>query len=157
MQLVSATKGWGIQGLLRRIDEERMPTDDVYLVGATNVGKSALVNQIVSQQRTGSDKRQYRITSSPAPGTTMGTIRIPLHALGMSNHNNITTHGFQRDRFLIDTPGIINDQQLIHLMPFSDQKKFLRQHELKPLTFRLLPGKFSLKQGWIDGFMYHLE
>lgn len=146
VQLVSATKGWGIQGLLRRIDEERMPTDDVYLVGATNVGKSALVNQIVSQQRTGSDKRQYRITSSPAPGTTMGTIRIPLHALGMSNQNNITTHGFQRDRFLIDTPGIINDQQLIHLMPFSDQKKFLRQHELKPLTFRLLPGKFNLKQ-----------
>ncbi|CDS02645.1 hypothetical protein LRAMOSA00050 [Lichtheimia ramosa] len=69
VQLVSATKGWGIQGLLRRIDEERMPTDDVYLVGATNVGKSALVNQIVSQQCTGSDKRQYRITSSPATGT----------------------------------------------------------------------------------------
>lgn len=69
MQLVSATKGWGIQGLLRRIDEERMPTDDVYLVGATNVGKSALVNQIVSQQRTGSDKRQYCIICSPAPGT----------------------------------------------------------------------------------------
>ncbi|CDS02596.1 hypothetical protein LRAMOSA00001 [Lichtheimia ramosa] len=140
VQLASATKGWGIQGLLRRIDEERMPTDDVYLVGATNVGKSALVIQIVSQQRTGSDKRQYRITSSPAPGTTMGTIRIPLHALGMSNHNNATTHGFQRDRFLNDTPGIINDQQLIHLMPFSDQKKFLRQHELKPPTFRLLPA-----------------
>ncbi|CDH56171.1 ribosome biogenesis gtpase [Lichtheimia corymbifera JMRC:FSU:9682] len=141
VQLVSATKGWGIQGLLRRIDEERMPTDDVYLVGATNVGKSALVNQIVSQQRTGSDKRQYRITSSPAPGTTMGTIRIPMHALGMSSNNINTPHGFQRDRFLVDTPGIINDQQLIHLMPFSDQKKFLRQHELKPLTFRLLPGK----------------
>ncbi|KAI7880427.1 hypothetical protein K492DRAFT_162596 [Lichtheimia hyalospora FSU 10163] len=150
VQLVSATKGWGIQGLLRRIDEERMPTDDVYLVGATNVGKSALVNQIVSQQRTGGDKRQYRITSSPAPGTTMGTIRIPLHALGMSNNNNNSnSHGFQRDRFLIDTPGIINDQQLIHLMPFADQKKFLRQHELKPLTFRLLPGKSLLLKPFI--------
>ncbi|CDH56172.1 predicted protein [Lichtheimia corymbifera JMRC:FSU:9682] len=118
VQLVSATKGWGIQGLLRRIDEERMPTDDVYPVGATNVGKSALVNQIVSQQRTGSDKRQYRITSSPAPGTTMGTIRIPVHALGMNSNNINTPHGFQRDRFLVDTPGIINDQQLINLMPF---------------------------------------
>ncbi|KAI9322304.1 hypothetical protein BX666DRAFT_1849593, partial [Dichotomocladium elegans] len=80
VSLLSATKGWGVQGLLRKIDEERLPTDDVYFVGATNVGKSALVNQIISQQRV-SDKKRFRITSSPAPGTTMGTIRIPLHAV----------------------------------------------------------------------------
>lgn len=145
--LVSAKKGWGIPGLLRRIAQERLPTDDVYLVGCTNVGKSAIINQIISKAVTRKDiKNKYKITSSPAPGTTMGTICIPMHALGIHNNIEEEEHGgsrrpFTRERHLIDTPGIINDQQLIHLLPFHDQKKLLKQTELKPVTFRVEPGK----------------
>ncbi|KAI8985461.1 hypothetical protein BDB01DRAFT_850037 [Pilobolus umbonatus] len=151
--LISAKKGWGVSGLMKKIEEERRPTDDVYLVGCTNVGKSALVNQFMSQVRGSLDrearfqkielKAKYRITSSPAPGTTIGAIKIPLHILGMSSgesvHNKVT-----RDRYLVDTPGIVNDQQLIHGLSYDDQKKMVNQREMHPITFRLEPGKSLL-------------
>ncbi|KAL0083639.1 hypothetical protein J3Q64DRAFT_1641954, partial [Phycomyces blakesleeanus] len=100
VSLVSARKGWGISGLVRRLGEARLPTDDIYMVGCTNVGKSALVNQMLSQGGRGttgvesavaraykaSVKKRYSITSSAIPGTTMGTIKVPLHAFGLG-HN----------------------------------------------------------------------
>ncbi|KAI8147275.1 hypothetical protein BJV82DRAFT_654038 [Fennellomyces sp. T-0311] len=144
VSLVSAKKGWGILGLLRRIDQERLPTDDVYLVGCTNVGKSALVNQILAQRASKSNRQQHAITSSPVPGTTMGTLRIPFHALHMGHQQDDSSYRMQRERYLIDTPGIVNDQQLIHLMPFSEQKKLMRHGEFKPITFRLEAGKSLL-------------
>ncbi|KAI8375457.1 hypothetical protein BD560DRAFT_392363 [Blakeslea trispora] len=151
--LISAKKGWGIPTLMRKMDKERRPTDDIYLVGCTNVGKSALVNQFMSQIRGTLDaagrqfkaqlKSKYKITSSAVPGTTMGTIKVPLHALGMSE----SPDGWEkkrfvtRERYLVDTPGIINDQQLIHLLPYDEQKQLVNQKELKPVTFKLEPGK----------------
>ncbi|KAI9482508.1 hypothetical protein BDB00DRAFT_793088 [Zychaea mexicana] len=144
--LVSAKKGWGVLGLLRRIDEERLPTDDIYLVGCTNVGKSALLNQIMSQRASKSKRQQYQITSSAVPGTTMGTLRIPLHALHMGTPQQAggKRRFLEREHYLIDTPGAVNDQQLIHLMSFKEQKKLMRHAELKPVTFRLEAGRSLL-------------
>jgi ribosome biogenesis GTPase A len=155
--LISAKKGWGIPTLMRKMDREKRPTDDIYLVGCTNVGKSALVNQFMSQIRGTLDaegrrfksqlKAQYKITSSAIPGTTMGTIKVPLHALGMSSEEdeNWEKRRFvTRDRYLIDTPGVINDQQLIHQLGFSEQKKLVNQKEMNPVTFKLEPGKSLL-------------
>ena len=140
VSLVSAKKGWGVLGLLRRLDEARLPTDDIYLVGSTNVGKSALVNNILSQRASKEKRLQYQITSSVVPGTTMGTLKIPLHALHMGS-SQTGRRLMERDHYLIDTPGIVNDQQLIHLMPFEEQKKLMRHAEYKPVTFSLKAGK----------------
>ncbi|CEI86229.1 hypothetical protein RMCBS344292_00672 [Rhizopus microsporus] len=156
--LVSARKGWGITGLMHRIDAERRPTDDVYLVGCTNVGKSALVNKFISQIRGGLDeegrqlkqqlKEKYQITSSVVPGTTMGTIKIPLHILGMTSDAHLEAWKKRRfvikERYMIDTPGIINEHQLIHKLPFDDQKRIVNQKEISPITFKLEPGKSLL-------------
>ncbi|KAI9359151.1 hypothetical protein BD770DRAFT_386697 [Pilaira anomala] len=159
--LISAKKGWGIPILMRKIDKERRPTDDVYLVGCTNVGKSALVNQFMSQIRGTLDaegrrlksqlKAQYKITSSAVPGTTMGTIKVPLYALGMDsaeeneNRDDWEKRRFAtRNRYLIDTPGVINDQQLIHQLEYKDQKLVVGQKEMNPVTFKLEPGKSLL-------------
>ncbi|KAI7895026.1 uncharacterized protein EV154DRAFT_496740 [Mucor mucedo] len=159
--LISAKKGWGIPTLMRKIDRERRPTDDVYLVGCTNVGKSALVNQFMSQIRGTLDaegrrlksqlKAQYKITSSAIPGTTMGTIKVPLYALGIDsaeegeNKDNWEKRKYAtRNRYLIDTPGVINDQQLIHQLGYNDQKKAVGQKEMNPVTFKLEPGKSLL-------------
>ncbi|KAI9272227.1 hypothetical protein EDC94DRAFT_595794 [Helicostylum pulchrum] len=159
--LISAKKGWGIPVLMRKIDRERRPTDDVYLVGCTNVGKSALVNQFMSQIRGTLDaegrrvksqlKAQYKITSSAIPGTTMGTIKVPLYALGMDSAEEAENRDdwekrryATRNRYLIDTPGVINDQQLIHQLGYNDQKKVVGQKEINPVTFKLEPGKSLL-------------
>lgn len=156
--LISAKKGWGIPTLMRKIDRERRPTDDVYLVGCTNVGKSALVNQFMSQIRGSLDaegrrikselKAQYKITSSAVPGTTMGTIKVPLYALGMESaageENWEKRKLVTRNRYLIDTPGVINDQQLNHHLSPNEQKKVVNQKEINPVTFKLEPGKSLL-------------
>ncbi|KAI7853502.1 hypothetical protein BDC45DRAFT_536205 [Circinella umbellata] len=148
ISLVSAKKGWGVLGLLRRLDEARLPTDDIYLVGSTNVGKSALVNNILAQRASKEKRLQYQITSSVVPGTTMGTLKIPLHALHMGSSQN-GRRLLERDHYLIDTPGVVNDQQLIHLMPFEEQKKLLRHTEYKPITFSLKPGRSLLLDSFV--------
>lgn len=149
VSLISAKKGWGVSGLLRWIAQERMPTDDVYMVGCTNVGKSALINRILTKVGT-LEARMRKITISAAPGTTMGTIRIPLREINLSENQSQTDvedwkkrRFVQRERFLIDTPGVINDQQMIHLLPFDDQKKLLKVGQLNPVTFRLTKGWYS--------------
>lgn len=156
--LLSAKKGWGVQTLMRKIDRERRPTDDVYLVGCTNVGKSALVNQFMSQIRGSLDfqgrqlkaqlKKQFKITSSAIPGTTMGTIKIPLYALGMTDDSSEDWQKrklLTKDHYLIDTPGVINDHQLVHQLSFEEQKKLvMNQKEIQPVTFKLEPGKSML-------------
>ncbi|KAI8327657.1 hypothetical protein BC941DRAFT_333025, partial [Chlamydoabsidia padenii] len=76
--LISAKKGWGVKGLMRRVQQTLLPTDDLYVVGSVNAGKSALINQFLGHSRS-LNKQQYRTTSSVVPGTTMGMIRIPLH------------------------------------------------------------------------------
>ncbi|KAI9260771.1 hypothetical protein BDA99DRAFT_560832 [Phascolomyces articulosus] len=151
ISLVSAKKGWGVLNLLQRIGEERLPTDDVYLVGSTNVGKSALVNNILIQRASKDKRQQYHVTSSAIPGTTMGALRIPLHALhmGSSSPRGGGRRLIERDHYLIDTPGVINDQQLIHLMPFKEQKKLMRQKEFKPITFRLEAGRSLLLDSFV--------
>ncbi|KAG0168952.1 hypothetical protein DFQ28_011387 [Apophysomyces sp. BC1034] len=164
LSLISATKGWGINGLMRHIRDECLPTDDVYVIGCTNVGKSAIINQMLSQAPPSSAgtvaeirakkaqlQSKYSITSAPLPGTTMGTISIPLRVLGMSSTDIpadtpawMRNRFVKRDRFLIDTPGIINDQQLIHRLSFKEQKNILRKGELQPVTYRLTRGQSIL-------------
>ncbi|KAF7726868.1 nitric oxide associated protein 1 [Apophysomyces ossiformis] len=167
VSLVSAKKGWGINGLMKHLRKECLPTDDVYVIGCTNVGKSAIINQMLSQASTSSSslsaaeyrekkaklRSQYHITSAPLPGTTIGTISIPLRVFGLSPSNVsadtpawMRNRMIKRDRFLIDTPGIINDQQLIHRLPFKEQKRILRKGELHPVTYRLTQGKTVLLQ-----------
>ncbi|CAO3671756.1 unnamed protein product [Rhizopus stolonifer] len=158
VNLISAKKGWGVTGLMHRLVDDRRPTDDIYLIGCTNVGKSALVNRFMSQIRGRLDqegrrlkeelKSRYQITSSAIPGTTMGTIKIPLHVLGMSADGNKEDWEKRRlmvrERHLVDTPGVINENQLIHQLSFKDQKNIVNQSELNPITFKLEPGKSLL-------------
>ncbi|KAI7872394.1 hypothetical protein BDF14DRAFT_1696829, partial [Spinellus fusiger] len=99
VSFISARKGWGVHALVKRLQHARLPTDDVYLVGCTNAGKSALVNQLVAQggsmrdnkgstemrALTASLRKKYSVTSAPMPGTTLGMVRIPLYALGLGS------------------------------------------------------------------------
>src|SRR5699024_316313 len=71
--LTSAKKGGQVDELLAAIEKYREGRD-VYMVGVTNVGKSTLINRIISQL-TGV---QELITTSKFPGTTLDRIEIPL-------------------------------------------------------------------------------
>lgn len=116
--LVSARKGWGVPALWKHVENASLPTDDVYLVGTTNVGKSALLQRLIR------NPAKYPVTVSRQPGTTLGLIRIPMHDLAYCSPDH-------RQRYLIDTPGLVNRLQL-------DSPKC---NSLLPITYRVQSGK----------------
>ncbi len=130
--LVSAKKNHQIDYLLEVIDKYRQGRD-VYFVGVTNVGKSTLVNQIIKRQ-TGIKEL---ITTSKFPGTTLDKIEIPLD------------DGHQ----LIDTPGIIHQHQMAHVLSAKDLKYVSPQKEIKPRTYQLDPEQ-TIFIGGIARFDY---
>ncbi|CAO3661432.1 unnamed protein product [Umbelopsis ramanniana] len=163
--LVSAIKGWGIKSLLRSIESYRNSTDDVYVLGCTNVGKSAVVNAFLKQgaakkedvsdyakQHTARVRREYQVTSSHVPGTTIGSIKIPLRVVGIRDplqNDDANKRFVTKERCIVDTPGIINKDQLVHLLPPNEVRKWEASKELKPVTYRLEPGKSLLLKPFI--------
>ena len=91
---------------------------DVYVVGVTNVGKSTFINGLLKHYA--EVEKQNLITVSEYPGTTLNLIEIPL-----DEHS-----------VLYDTPGIINESQMTHLLAPEDIKKVVTQVELRPMLFQ---------------------
>jgi len=164
VSLVSAIKGWGVKSLLRSIESYRNSTDDVYILGCTNVGKSALVNAFLKQgvakkedvsdyakQHTARLRREYQVTSSHVPGTTIGSIKLPLRVVGIRVSEQAETNRrfITKERYMVDTPGIINEDQLIHLLPPNQIRKWEASKELKPVTYRLEVGKSLLLKPFV--------
>ncbi|MBO8164161.1 MAG: ribosome biogenesis GTPase YqeH [Brevibacillus sp.] len=116
VMLVSAQKGVGIDELLIRIGELRRGRN-VYVVGVTNVGKSTLINRIIHDY----GSADVEITTSPFPGTTLDTIEIPLED-GCS---------------LVDTPGIINRDQIGHMVSPEDLRLITPRERINPRVYQL--------------------
>ncbi|GAF39652.1 GTP-binding protein [Agrilactobacillus composti DSM 18527 = JCM 14202] len=114
--LVSSRTGHNVDKLMALIDQYRLGRD-VYVVGTTNVGKSTLINQIIQENMAIKDL----ITTSRFPGTTLDRIEIP----------------FGDGHTLIDTPGIIHEHQIAHLLSPKDLNLIAPQKPLKPKTYQL--------------------
>ncbi|MBI0032650.1 ribosome biogenesis GTPase YqeH [Lactobacillus sp. M0396] len=117
--LVSAKNKENLSELIAYLDQNSRDRD-VYFVGTTNVGKSTLINAIIDQM----GDIQNLITTSRFPGTTLDKIEIPL------------TNG----HFLVDTPGIITENQLATRLNAQELSMISPQKQLKPVTFQLNPG-----------------
>lgn len=114
--LISAASGEGVAEAMETIEAIRQQ-EDVFVVGTTNVGKSTFINRII-HQATGEGNV---VTTSHFPGTTLGLVEIPLadgHAI-------------------IDTPGVINEHQIVHGLSAQDLKCVLPKKEVKPKTYQL--------------------
>ena len=76
------------------------------------------------------------ITTSRFPGTTLDRIEIPL----------------ENGHFLIDTPGIMTDNQLATHLNAKDLELISPKKPLKPATYQLMPGNtlFLAGLGRID-------
>ena len=114
--LISAIKNHGIEEAAARIDELRNGKD-VYIIGATNVGKSTFINKLI--ELTTGDKNV--ITTSHFPGTTLGMIEIPL----------------DRATSIYDTPGIILDYDIAHYLDAKILKLVMPKKEIKARVFQL--------------------
>lgn len=114
--LVSAKKNIGFDRLLRMVEELRKGRD-IYVVGATNVGKSTLINNLI---RDFSDL-EGELTTSSYPGTTLDLIKIPL----------------DDGKSIIDTPGIVYKHRLTELVDKADLRYVLPDKPLKPMVYQL--------------------
>jgi len=119
IEVISSVKGHGIDTLMELINKHRKGRD-VYIVGCTNVGKSTFINRLIRQYAGVSGTL---ITTSHFPGTTLDIIKIPL----------------DRKSSIIDTPGIVNEHQLVHYIAKKDFKIITPKKEIKPGVYQLNP------------------
>jgi len=114
--LCSAKRKIGFDRVVEAVGRYRSGRD-VYVVGATNVGKSTLINRLISDY----SDLERELTVSRYPGTTLDAVHIPLddgHAI-------------------IDTPGIVYPSRLTELVPRSVLHAILPEKPLKPLVYQL--------------------
>jgi len=113
---ISSNKNYKLDKLYKMILDYKL-SNNVYVVGKTNAGKSTLINQMIKNY----SKIDTSITTSPLPSTTLDTIKIKLN-------DNIT---------LIDTPGLIDETDIINYLDIKEIKKITPKKEIKPKTFQI--------------------
>ncbi|WP_435924710.1 ribosome biogenesis GTPase YqeH [Paenibacillus sp. DYY-L-2] len=118
--LCSAKQSSGFDRLLESLASVRGDRD-VYVVGATNVGKSTLINRLI---RDYSDLDQ-ELTVSRYPGTTLDMVHIPL----------------DDGREIIDTPGIMYPSRYSELVSPKDLGVIMPDKPLKPAVYQLNEGQ----------------
>ncbi|AWB45465.1 ribosome biogenesis GTPase YqeH [Paenibacillus sp. CAA11] len=118
--LCSAKQNQGFDRLLEAVDLHR-GNRDVYVVGATNVGKSTLINRLI---RDYSDLDQ-ELTTSRYPGTTLDMVNIPL----------------DDGHYIVDTPGIMYPSRYTELVGAQDLGVLMPDKPLKPTVYQLNEGQ----------------
>lgn len=120
VMVVSAKKGSGFERLIESLDQHRNGRD-VYVVGATNVGKSSLINRLIKDY---SDLNS-ELTISKYPGTTLDLVKIPL----------------DDGQFIVDTPGIVYPFRLTELVLKQDLHILMPEKPVKPMVYQLNEGQ----------------
>ncbi|MFK5883127.1 MAG: ribosome biogenesis GTPase YqeH [Candidatus Izemoplasma sp.] len=116
IKLMSATKNRNIDSIIDTIISYSRGRD-VYVVGATNVGKSTFINTLL---RLYANTTKDVITVSNLSGTTLNLIKIP----------------FGKGK-IIDTPGLINKNQITHYLTQKSVNIITPKKEIKPKGFQL--------------------
>ena len=133
--IVSSMNNYNLDLLMSKINKYKK-SNNVYIVGETNAGKSSLINKIVGNY---TDKIPL-LTVSNMPETTLEKIKIKLD-------DNLT---------IIDTPGIVEPRNIINYLDKKYYKILNSNKEIKPKTFQinknqsLLIGEF-LRVDYLEG------
>ncbi len=114
--IISSVKNYNFDSLLSLINKYK--TDkNVYVVGFTNAGKSTMINKILYNYT----QQKPIITTSMLPSTTIDSIQIEID-------NDLT---------LIDTPGLLYDNNIIDSVDINTMKKIVPTKEIKPITYQI--------------------
>lgn len=121
--IISSIKNYNLDKLYNKIDKY-FSNKPIYLIGNTNSGKSTLINKLIDNYST---QNNNKITTSIYPSTTLNTLEIDLGKIK-----------------LIDTPGLIDDNNITNYLTPEELKKITPKKEIKPKTCQLKPGQGSL-------------
>ncbi len=114
--LISSEKNYNIDYLLNRI-KYYQTTSNVYIVGKTNSGKSTLINKLLKNY----SNNTQELTISPMPSTTLDKITIPLN-------EHLT---------LIDTPGLVDNGNILNFIDGKHLKDIIPKKEIKPKVYQM--------------------
>ncbi len=120
---VSALKNYNLDNLMLLIDKYRI-NQNVYVVGNTNAGKSTLINKLIKNYTIDGEET---ITISPMPSTTLNEIKIKI-----------------RNYYLIDTPGLVDDGNMLNYLSEKEIAKVSPKKEIKPKTYQIKKGQSIL-------------
>ena len=98
---------------------------NIYIFGATSVGKSSLVNAFLKMYE---NNTTQLISTSPYPGTTLDVIKVPL----------------SDGCFIYDTPGVYLDTSIYAHLDKKLLKYVMPNKEIKPRVYQLLPHQSLL-------------
>lgn len=125
--VISTNLNYNIDNLAKMIKKYRK-YKEMYVVGNTNAGKSSLINTLMDYYKV--DKKD--ITISNMPNTTLEEIKIPI-----------------KDFFLIDTPGLVDERNIINRLDHEMIKKISSKKTIKPKTYQIKKGQAILIENFL--------
>ncbi len=125
--VISSKTGYNIDKLIKLIKKYRK-YKDLYVVGASNAGKSTLINKLIEFYKV--DKKM--ITISNMPNTTLEEIKIPV-----------------KDFNIIDTPGVVNDLSILNRLNAEMLKKIDIKKTIKPKTYQIKKGSAIIVEDFL--------
>lgn len=126
--IISSEKNYNYDLLFEKINKYKK-SNNVYVVGYTNAGKSSMINKLLYNY----SSNKTEITTSPLPSTTLNTIEIKLD-------ETLT---------LFDTPGLLDEKDIISKLDSSQIKKVIPKKEIKPITYQIKGSQILI----IDDFL----
>jgi len=114
--VVGAKNNYNLDSLFNKINKYKK-SNNVYIIGYTNAGKSTLINKMIKNY----SESNEQITTSILPSTTLDLIDIRI--------NNALN--------LIDTPGLLDDGSIILNIKKDTLNKIIPKKEIKPAVIQI--------------------
>ena len=117
--LISSKTNYNIDLLYNKIIENKT-SNNVYITGNTNSGKSTLINKFIKNY----SDLDLQITTSILPSTTINLNEVKIN----------------EELTFIDTPGFIEKDNISNFVTSKELKRIMPSSEIRPITYQIHEG-----------------